>query len=95
MIMNNLITKYQDFLFEASTDTQISSTKLEISKIQDQLQEAKNKMVNTQKSAGNEAAKMAAESIYVGEQVQIYGKMIPLLNALKTQIDQRVSELKG
>lgn len=90
------ITKYENFLFEAdSINTEISNTKLEISKVEDQLKAAKIKMLNSKKSAaGDEVKELLAESVYVGEQVQVYGKMIPLLNALKPQIDKKISELK-
>lgn len=95
--MLNILKKYDEFLFEAnSINTEISNTKLEISKIEDQLKEAKMKMFNSKKSAaGDEAKELLAESVYIGEQAQIYGKMIPLLNALKPQIDKKISELKG
>ena len=95
--MGNLITKYDKFIFEAdSINTEISNTKLEISKVEDQLKEAKLKMLDSKKSAaGDEAKELLAESGYIGEQVQVYGKMIPLLNALKPQIDKKISELKG
>ena len=95
--MLNILKKYEDFLFEAdSINTEISNTKLEISKVEDQLKAAKIKMLDSKKSAaGDEAKELLAESVYIGEQAQIYGKMIPLLNALKPQIDKKISELKG
>jgi hypothetical protein len=37
---------------------------------------------------------MQAESNYLAQQVDLYGKMIPLLNNLKTQVNQKISELK-
>jgi hypothetical protein len=90
------ITKYENFLFEAdSINTEISNTKLEISKVDDQLKAAKIKMLDSKKSAaGDEVKELLVESVYIGEQVQVYGKMIPLLNALKSQIDKKISELK-
>ena len=95
--MGNLITKYEEFIFEAdSINTEISNTKLEISKVEDELKAAKIKMLDSKKSsAGDEAKDLLTESVYIGEQVQVYGKMIPLLNALKPQIDKKISELKG
>ena len=95
--MLNTIKKYEEFLFEAdSINTEISNTKLEISKVEDQLKAAKIKMLDSKKSAaGDEVKELLAESVYIGEQVQVYGKMIPLLNALKPQIDKKISELKG
>ena len=95
--MLNTLKKYEDFLFEAdSINTEISNTKLEISKVEDQLKAAKIKMLDSKKSAaGDEAKELLAESVYIGEQSQVYAKMIPLLNALKPQIDKKISELKG
>jgi formyltetrahydrofolate synthetase len=95
--MGNLITKYEEFIFEAdSINTEISNTKLEISKVEDELKAAKIKMLDSKKSSsGDEAKELLAESVYIGEQSQAYGKMIPLLNALKPQIDKKISELKG
>ena len=95
--MLNTIKKYEEFIFEAdSINTEISNTKLEISKVEDELKAAKIKMLETKKSsAGDEGKELLAESVYIGEQAQVYGKMIPLLNALKPQIDKKISELKG
>lgn len=95
--MLNTIKKYEEFIFEAdSINTEISNTKLEISKVKDELKAAKIKMMDSKKSsAGDEAKELLAESVYIGEQAQAYGKMIPLLNALKPQIDKKISELKG
>ena len=95
--MFNTIKKYGEFIFEAdSINTEISNTKLEISKVEDELKAAKIKMLETKKSsAGDEAKELLSESVYIGEQAQVYGKMIPLLNALKPQIDKKISELKG
>ena len=95
--MLNTIKKYEEFLFEAdSINTEISNTKLEISKVEDELKAAKIKMLDSKKSsAGDEAKELLAESVYIGEQSQVYSKMIPLLNALKPQIDKKISELKG
>jgi hypothetical protein len=95
--MLNTLKPYDKFIFEAaSISTEISNTKLEISKIQDELKAAKIKMQESKKSAaGNEPAELQAESVFTAEQAQIYGKMIPLLNALKPQLDKKISELKG
>ena len=94
--MTNLITKYQKFVFEAdSTETKMSLTKTEISKIQDQLEDAKRKMLDAKKAAVDSTAEMQAESNYLAPQADFYGKMIPVLNNLKTQVDQKISELKG
>ena len=50
--MGNLITKYEEFIFEAdSINTEISNTKLEISKVEDELKAAKMKMLDSKKLA--------------------------------------------
>jgi hypothetical protein len=94
--MDNLITRYKEFLFEEdSSKTQISAVKLEISKLEDLLRSAKTKMLDAKKAAANESAETLAESAYIGSQAEIYGKMVPLLTNLKTQLDKRAAELKG
>lgn len=94
--MTNLITKYRNFVFEAaSTDTEISSVRLKISELEDELKEAKNKMMEAKKSAASESDQLKAESVYLVQQAQIYGKMIPFINSLKSKVDQKASELKG
>jgi 5-bromo-4-chloroindolyl phosphate hydrolysis protein len=94
--VGNLITKYENFVFEAdSTETKMSLTKTEISKIQDQLEDAKHKMLDAKKTAVNNAAEMQADANYLAQQIQLYGKMVPLMTNLKAQMDQRIAELKG
>lgn len=94
--MTNLIKKYGEFIFEAdSVSTQISNTKLEISKLKDGLRDAKKVLADAKKSATDESAQMKADSNYAAKQVEIYGKMVPLLNTLKSQIDKRITELKA
>lgn len=91
------IAKYERFIFEAaSTSTEISKTKLKISEAKDELKASEKKMQEAKKTAsGNETAELQAESTFFSEQSQIYQKMIPLLNTLKSQIDKKISELKG
>ena len=44
--MDNVITKYEEFLFEADgINTRIQQTKIEISKVQDEIQLAKDEKV--------------------------------------------------
>lgn len=94
--MSNLITKYTSFLLEAdSTETQISGVRLEISKLEDQLRIAKDKMVKAKKVGKEGVDQLKAESAYLTIQSQTFGKMIPLLNELKTKLDQRAAELRG
>lgn len=91
--MNN-IKEYEHFLFEAeSTETQISSVRMEISKLKDQIKEAKTKMTEDEKASQNEAQKINAEVKFIEIESQVYGKMIPLLNNLKTKLTQKASEI--
>lgn len=95
--MSNLITKYQDFLFEAdSIDTLISTTKQEMSRATDEYNSLKTKYDDELVAAGKDPLKkLQAESKYLAGQAQAYGKMIPIINKLKGQIDQKASSLKA
>lgn len=95
--MGNLITKYQNFLFEEeSISTQISNTRLEMSKLSDESRTAKTKYAAELSTAKNdEAKKLQAESAFLASKSQFYGKMIPLMNKLKSQLDQKLAELKA
>jgi hypothetical protein len=95
--MGNLITKYQNFLFEEeSISTQISNTRLEMSKVNDEGKAIRSKYDNALGSASNdEAKKLKAESDFLAAKSQIYGKMIPIMNKLKSQLDQKLTELKA
>lgn len=95
--MGNLITKYENFLFEEeSISTQISNTRLEMSKVTDEGRTIKAKYDVALDSAKNdEAKKLQAESAFLASKSQLYGKMIPLMNKLKTQLDQKLTELKA
>ena len=95
--MRNIVTKYEDFLFEAdSLDTQISTTRQEMSKTMDEYNALKAKYDNDLAAAGkDEAKKLQAESNYLAGQASSYGKLIPLINKLKGQIDQKASSVKA
>ena len=95
--MGNLITKYQNFLFEEeSISTQINNTRLEMSKVTDEARTMKSKYDSELAAANNdEAKKIQAESAFLATKSQLYGKMIPLMNKLKSQLDQKLTELKS
>ena len=95
--MGNLITKYQNFLFEEeSISTQINNTRLEMSKVTDEGRTIKAKYDAELDAAKNDEAKrLQAESTFLASKSQFYGKMIPLMNKLKSELDQKLSELKS
>ena len=86
--MANMITKYEDFLFEAvGINTQIQQTKIEISKVQDDIQLAKDEKVKKPNDIN-------AEIDSIKKQAAAYAKLTPLLNTLATQLTQK-SQQKG
>ena len=86
--MANMITKYEDFLFEADgINTQIQQTKIEISKVQDEIQLAKDEKVKKPNDIN-------AEIDSIKKQASAYAKLTPLLNTLATQLTQK-SQQKG
>jgi len=95
--MANLITKYENFLFEEeSVSTQINNTRLEMSKLSDEGKVSKSKYDTALGAAkADPVKKIEAESAFLTEKVQLYTKMIPLMNQLKTQLNQKLSELKS
>lgn len=94
--MRNIVTKYEDFLFEAdSISTQISNTRLEMSKAMDEGKTVKAKYDASLSSAKDEPARLQAESEFLASKSQFYAKMIPIMNKLKSQLDQKISELKS
>jgi len=95
--MTNNIKKYNEFIFEAdSIATQISNTRLEMSKVTDEGRTIKAKYDAELDAAKNDEAKrLQAESTFLASKSQFYGKMIPLMNKLKSELDQKLSELKS
>lgn len=95
--MTNNIKKYNEFIFEAdSIATQISNTRLEMSKVTDEGRTIKAKYDAQLDAAKNDEAKrLQAESAFLASKSQFYGKMIPLMNKLKSELDQKLSELKS
>jgi hypothetical protein len=86
--MANMITKYEDFLFEADgINTQIQQTKIEISKVQDEIQLAKDEKVKKPNDIN-------AEIDSIKKQAAAYAKLTPPLNTLATQLTQK-SQQKG
>jgi hypothetical protein len=83
-----MITKYENFLFEADgINTQIQQTKIEISKVQDEIQLAKDEKVKKPNDIN-------AEIGSIKKQAAAYAKLTPLLNTLATQLTQK-SQQKG
>jgi hypothetical protein len=84
--MDNVITKYEDFLFEADgINTQIQQTKIEISKVHDEIQIARDEKVKKPNDIN-------AEIDSIKKQAAAYGKLTPLLNTLATQLTQKSQE---
>ncbi len=84
--MDNIITKYKNFLFEADgINTQIQQTKIEISKVQDEIQLAKDEKVKKPNDIN-------AEIDSIKKQAAAYAKLTPLLNTLATQLNQKSQE---
>lgn len=94
--MQNLITNYRDFLFEEeSIDTQISNTRLEMSKVHDEWKAVNTKYNQELGRPKDEAGKIKAESDYLSSRADYFTKTIPLINKLKSQLDQKLTELKS
>jgi hypothetical protein len=86
--MGNLITKYKNFIFEADgINTQIEQTKIEISKVHDEIQLAKDEKVKKPND-------LNAEIDSIKKQAAAYTKLSPLLNTLASQLTQK-SQQKG
>ena len=86
--MGNLITKYKNFIFEADgINTQIEQTKIEISKVHDEIQLAKDEKVKKPND-------LNAEIDSIKKQAAAYTKLSPLLNTLASQLTQK-SQKKG
>jgi|TARA_R110000868_G_scaffold122247_2_gene323911 hypothetical protein len=86
--MANTIIKYENFLFEADgINTQIEQTKIEISKVHDEIQIAKDEKVKKPNDVN-------AEIDSIKKQAAAYAKLTPLLNTLASQLTQK-SQQKG
>ena len=84
--MANMIIKYDDFLLEADgINTQIQQTKIEISKVHDEIQLAKDEKVKKPNDPN-------AEIDSIKKQAAAYSKLTPLLNTLATQLTQKSQE---
>jgi predicted nucleic acid-binding Zn-ribbon protein len=93
--MSKIITNYKNFLLEAdSTETEIGKIRLEISKLNDQISEAKKKMTDDEKSSQNQEQKYNAEIAYIGTVVPLYSKMTTLMGTLKAKLSQKAAENK-
>ena len=86
--MANTIIKYENFLFEADgINTQIQQTKIEISRVHDEIQIAKDEKVKKPNDVN-------AEIDSIIKQAAAYAKLTPLLNTLASQLTQK-SQQKG
>jgi hypothetical protein len=82
--MTNLITKYQNFLFEAEgINAKIQQTKLEIAKVHDEIRSAKEEAKNKKKSNPDD---IAADIDSIKKQSVSYGKLPGLMNTLASQM---------
>jgi len=88
--MTNLITKYQNFLFEADgINAKIEQTKLEIAKIHDEIRAAKEEAKNKKKSDPNN---ISADIDSIKKQSVSYGKLPGLMNTLATQMAESAKQ---
>ena len=86
--MANTIIKYENFLFEADgINTQIQQTKIEISRVHDEIQIAKDEKVKKPNDVN-------AEIDSIKKQAAAYAKLTPLLNTLASQLTHK-SQQKG
>ena len=84
--MANTIIKYENFLFEADgINTQIQQTKIEISRVHDEIQIAKDEKVKKPNDVN-------AEIDSIKKQAAAYAKLTPLLNPLASQLTQKSQE---
>ena len=84
--MANMIIKYEDFLLEADgINTQIQQTKIEISKVHDEIQLAKDEKVKKPND-------LNAEIDSIKKQAAAYAKLTPFLNTLAAQLTQKSQE---
>jgi transcription elongation factor Elf1 len=94
--MGNLITKYEEFIFEAdSPSTILSAARLEVSKVQELNIYLKDTFDRKTLSAGsNKAKKIQAEIEFLTSKIDFYQKFIPALTKLKSAIDGKLAEVK-
>ena len=88
--MTNLITKYQNFLFEADgINAKIEQTKLEIAKVHDEISAAKEE-AKTKKKADPD--NIAADIDSLKKQAVSYGKLPGLMNTLSAQMAESAKQ---
>jgi hypothetical protein len=88
--MTNLITKYQEFLFEAEgINAKIEQTKLEIAKIHDEITAAKEEAKNKKKS---DPDNVTADIDSIKKQAVSYGKLPALMNTLASQMAESAKQ---
>jgi hypothetical protein len=88
--MTNLITKYQNFLFEADgINAKIEQTKLEIAKVHDEISAAKEEAKNKKKS---DPDNITADIDSLKKQAVSYGKLPALMNTLSSQMAESAKQ---
>lgn len=88
--MTNLITKYQNFLFEAEgINAKIQQTKLEIAKVLDEISAAKEEAKNKKKADPNN---ISADIDSFKKQAVSYGKLPGLMNTLAAQMAESAKQ---
>jgi len=94
--MGNLITKYENFIFEAdSPSTVLSAARLELDKVENLNIPLKDKYNAKLRGAGTDKAKkIQAEIEYLTGRIDYFQKMIPALTKVKSAIDGKASEVK-
>ena len=88
--MTNLITKYQNFLFEADgINAKIEQTKLEIAKVHDEISAAKEEAKNKKKT---DPDNITADIDSLKKQAASYGKLPALMNTLSSQMAESAKQ---
>ena len=88
--MTNLITKYQNFLFEADgINAKIEQTKLEIAKVHDEISAAKEEAKNKKKT---DPDNITADIDSLKKQAVSYGKLPALMNTLSSQMAESAKQ---
>ena len=92
--MGNLITKYENFIFEAdSPSTVLSTARLELQNALDRDAFAKDKYNSDLRSSISKSGRIKAEIKYMTNRIDCFQRVIPALAKLKSAIDGRLAEL--
>ncbi len=92
--MGNLITKYENFIFEAdSPSTVLSAARLELQNALDLDAFAKDRYNSDLRAVKAKPNQIKAEIKYLTSRIACFQKVIPALAKLKSAIDGRLAEL--